>query len=178
MHGTVNRTTSAALQEPSTSPTVKNPPAKKARRKARATKHCPKKTAALKGEVFDVQLAVMNNPDLDASTKASALLIILAIARPMKNVGECSYPSYATIAEITGFSKSFVIKIVKMLDAKGYVPTLAGSAGSGHSTHYRIGGSWDDDVLLDTAQKVVPDDLLPTPEKVVQDDLNSKEERS
>jgi hypothetical protein len=48
------------------------------------------KSAKLKGELIDIQLVVLHDPDFEAS----ALAIILAIAIPMKDSGQCSYQSF------------------------------------------------------------------------------------
>jgi hypothetical protein len=138
--------------------------------------YCPKKSAKLKAEVFDKGQAIMKNPDLDTTMKAGALLVIQAIVEPMKGSGECSFQSLATIVKITGLSKPFVIKIIRMLDEKGYIPARFGSAGSGHSTHYRLNGSWDEDAVPDTA-KGKPELPFVGREKVISIDLNSKEVR-
>jgi hypothetical protein len=90
------------------------------------------KSAKLKGELIDIQLVVLHDPDFEAS----GLAIILAIAIPMKDRGQCSYQSSDTIAKITGLSKTTVIRVVPMLEMKGLVSTHGGRAGSGHATHY------------------------------------------
>ena len=90
------------------------------------------KSAKLKGELIDIQLVVLHDPDFEAS----ALAIILAIAIPMNDSGRCSYQSFDTIAKITGLSKTTVIRVVRMLEMKGLVSTHGGRAGSGHATHY------------------------------------------
>ena len=64
------------------------------------------------------------------------MAIILAIAIPMKDSGQCSYQSFDTIAKITGLSKTIMIRVVRMLEMKGLVSTHGGRAGSGHATHY------------------------------------------
>jgi DNA-binding IscR family transcriptional regulator len=54
------------------------------------------------------------------------LAIILAIAIPMKDSGQCSYQSFDTIAKITGLSKTIMIRVVRMLEMKGLVSTHGG----------------------------------------------------
>jgi hypothetical protein len=153
-----NDRTSPVSQDPS--PEIISGPTK-TRRKTQAAEqtYCPKQSTKLKVELIDLQYEIMANPELDPSMKAGALAVVLAIARPMKTTGLCSWPSQDTIAGISGLSKPYVGKICEMLDACGYISTLPGRAGRGHSARYRFSGTWDEDARPDTV-KGNPNDLL------------------
>jgi Helix-turn-helix domain len=101
----------------------------------------------------------------DPEFAPSALAILLEIAWPMSSLGQYSWPSFETIAEKSGLSKTSVIRLVQQLVARSHLIAEGGSAGRGHSTHYRINiiGAASAPV---TSPKVIVADVLdrdPTP---------------
>lgn len=74
----------------------------------------------------------------DPEFTPSALAILLEIAWPMSSLGQYSWPSLDTIAEHCNLSKSRVGELVNKLVVRDHLIAEGGSAGRGHSTHYRI----------------------------------------